>query len=109
MQGKDGEYNGKQDNDGAMALLSEWDHNSADQTHQVNTLHASVNGMLNDYQKAATLMGLHTQVAYNEDRPREYTLFHNPSDGWHFDIIECGFDKFKLTSHNAQHLATVMK
>ncbi|EKO3861529.1 hypothetical protein WMQ67_08680 [Vibrio harveyi] len=108
-QGKDGEYDGSQGNTAATALLSEWRHNRAKQTHKVNTIHASVNGMLNGYQKAVTLMGLHTQVAYNEDQPREYTLFHNPSDGWHFDIIECGFDKFKLTSHNAQHLATVMK
>ncbi len=89
--------------------MAEWDHAQARSTHQVNTLHASVNGMLNDYEKAATLMGVHTQVAYTEDKPTEYTLFHNPSDNAKLDLIECVYDKTRFTSHNAQHLAAVMK
>ncbi|EVU17767.1 hypothetical protein D046_2738 [Vibrio parahaemolyticus V-223/04] len=48
--------------------MAEWDHAQARSTHQVNTLHASVNGMLNDYEKAATLMGVHTQVAHTQRR-----------------------------------------
>ncbi|EOJ8645094.1 hypothetical protein ACM45H_003359 [Vibrio parahaemolyticus] len=51
-----------------LASLNEYDHAQARSTHQVNTLHASVNGMLNDYEKAATLMGVHTQVAHTQRR-----------------------------------------
>ncbi|ANZ11931.1 alpha/beta hydrolase [Vibrio parahaemolyticus] len=107
--GKNGEYNGVQNNEEAKLLLAEWDHTKAQVTHQVNTLHATVNGMLNYYEKAATLMGVHTQVAYSEDKPTEYTLFHNPSDNAKLDLIECVYDKTRFTSHNAQHLAAVMK
>jgi hypothetical protein len=94
--GKNGEYNGAQNNDEAKLLLAEWDYAKAQVTHQVNTLHATVNGMLNEYQKAATLMGVHTQVAYKEDKPTEYTLFHNPSDNAKLDLIECAYDKTRL-------------
>ncbi|GHA55245.1 hypothetical protein ACFFLZ_12635 [Photobacterium aphoticum] len=107
--GATGKYNGTQNNQEVKALMEEWNASKAQQTSNVRTIHVTVNGMLNDYNKAAGLMGIHTQVAYNEDNPREYTLFHNPTDEWKLDIIECGFDKTWKTSHNAKHLAAVMK
>ncbi|MGD1393493.1 hypothetical protein ACP6IB_11200 [Vibrio harveyi] len=107
--GLNGRYDGTQNDIQADALMEEWDWSKAVPTHQINTLHASVNGMLNTYGKAARLMGIHTQVAYAEDSPREYTLFHNPSDGTSLDVIECIFDKTRFTSHNAKHLSEVMR
>ncbi|WP_225878865.1 hypothetical protein [Vibrio parahaemolyticus] len=68
IEGRRSEYDGTQSNEEAELLLAEWDHAQARSTHQVNTLHASVNGMLNDYEKAATLMGVHTQVADTQRR-----------------------------------------
>ncbi|MGR5209047.1 hypothetical protein ACPV4A_00755 [Vibrio rotiferianus] len=107
--GANGKYDGTQNVNEAEALMAEWDSAGSRFTQNINTLHATVNGMLNQYDKAARLMGIHTQVAYNEDNPREYTLFHNPTDGSKLDLIECTFDKTWKTSHNAQHLAAVMK
>ncbi len=68
IEGRRSEYDGTQNNEEAELLLAEWEHAQARSTHQVNTLHASVNGMLNDYEKAATLMGVHTQVAHTQRR-----------------------------------------
>ncbi len=104
-----GQYDGTQDKEATKLLMGEWESSKSSQTHHVKTLHVTVNGMLNNYVKATQLMGVHTQVAYKEDNPREYTLFHNPSDGVAQDIAECIFDKTPTTSHNAQHLAAVMK
>jgi hypothetical protein len=106
---KNGQYDGTQDERGTQLLMGEWNTSKATITHQIKTLHATVNGMQNNYEKASRLMGLHTQVAYKDDNPREYTLFHNPSDGAPLDLVECVFDKTRFTSHNAQHLAAVMK
>ncbi|MDP5138470.1 hypothetical protein ORJ04_21205 [Rheinheimera baltica] len=76
---------------------------------QINTEHAAVNGMQNEVERAAWLMGAHAQAAYSADGIKGYTLFHNPSDGWKLDLTECLFDKLSRTkSHNAQHLAAVL-
>ena len=78
-------------------------------THQINTIHAAVNGMQNNLEKAAWLMGVHAQAAYSSDTISAYTLFHNPADGGLLDFNECIFDKLSRTkSHNAQHLAAVL-
>lgn len=73
------------------------------------TTHVTVNGMLNELNKAAWLMGVHTQVAYQGDNVTEYTLFHNPSDGALLDLIECTYDKTFKTSHNARQLASIIE
>ncbi|WP_258402920.1 hypothetical protein, partial [Vibrio vulnificus] len=104
-----GVYDGTQDEATASAMLGEWENGRVNPVAHIRTVHAAVNGMLNPYAKAVGLMGVHTEVAYKEDAPKEYTLFHNPSDGGVFDLIECSFDKTFFTSHNAQHLAAVMK
>ncbi|MGF1726533.1 hypothetical protein [Photobacterium nomapromontoriensis] len=108
-EGATGEYDGTQNNEAVQLLMAEWDAAEARPTSNVRTVHVTVNGMMNDYTKAAGLMGIHTQVAYQQDKPKEYTLFHNPSDGAPLDLIECSFDKTWKTSHNAKHLAAVMK
>ncbi|MCS4309112.1 hypothetical protein M2404_003475 [Rheinheimera pacifica] len=78
-------------------------------TNQVRTEHAAVNGMQNNLNKAAWLMGVHAQAAYSSDTISAYTLFHNPTDGGMLDLTECLFDKLSRTkSHNAQHLAAVL-
>ncbi|MPW27714.1 hypothetical protein F9L16_01695 [Agarivorans sp. B2Z047] len=81
-----------------------------DASHQVSTAHAAVNGMLNDFGKAAWLMGVHSQAAYPADKVQEYTLVHNPTDGVLLDLVECAFDKrLGRKSHNAQQLAAVLR
>ena len=76
---------------------------------QVQTMHAAVNGMNNDLDKASWLMGTHLDAAYQSDGIKAYTLFHNPTDKTFLDGAECAFDKRAGTkSHNAQHLAAVL-
>lgn len=100
-------YDGAKDKVG-IDVLSESTRN-IQATNQVRTEHAAVNGMQNSLSKAAWLMGVHVQAAYNLDGIAAYTLFHNPSDGGMLDFNECLFDKFSRSkSHNAQHLAAVL-
>jgi GTP cyclohydrolase II len=78
-------------------------------TTQVRTEHAAVNGMQNELTKATWLMGTHLDAAYQNDNIQAYTLFHNPTDKFALDVVECAFDRKKgNTSHNAQHLAAVL-
>ncbi len=101
-------YDSAKTRDELDILRTEWD--LGDPVHQIGTEHAAVNGMLNELGKATWLMGVHSQVAYPEDDIRNYTLFHNPSDNGAFDLIESAFDKRRgKKSHNAQHLAAVLK
>lgn len=72
------------------------------------TAHISVNGMNNDLKKASWLMGVHTQVAYQKDNVKEYTLFHNPTDGGALDLLECLYDKTTKSTHNSKQLASVI-
>lgn len=108
VDGANSRYDGAKSRDELEVLQSEW--NLGDSVRHINTEHAAVNGMLNELSKATWLMGVHAQVAYPEDDIRDYTLFHNPSDKWFLDLIECGFDKRKgKKSHNAQHLAAALR
>jgi hypothetical protein len=78
-------------------------------TPNITTRHAAVNGMLNNLEKAGWLMGVHLDAAYRNADPSEYTLFHNPSEGWVHDFIECIWDKPAFHgSHNARHLASIL-
>lgn len=82
---------------------------SPNSTSRINTTHAAVNGMLNELDKATWLMGTHLDAAYQSDNIKAYTLFHNPTDSFSLDFIECAFDKSQnKTSHNALHLAAVL-
>jgi hypothetical protein len=76
---------------------------------QITTRHAAVNGMQNPLNKAAWLMGIHLDNAYRTASPKEYTLFHNPSEGGAIDLLECLWDKPAINvSHNGRHLAAVL-
>lgn len=101
-------YNKAMDKKELDKLLGAWDR-APTPTTKINTSHAAVNGMLNKLDKAAWLMGTHLDTAYQSDNIKAYTLFHNPTDNFGLDIVECLFDKSQgQTSHNAQHLAAVL-
>ncbi len=81
--------------------------------HSITTRHAAVNGMLNDRRRAGWLMGTHVDVAYRQDNPQAYTLFHNPTDSVIEDLQECVWDlngpgPNRQYSHNVRHLAAVL-
>lgn len=100
-------YDGPTSSDGVKTLAGAWIAREA--VSHIQTEHAAVNGMQNDLNKAAWLMGVHAQSAYSADGIAGYTLFHNPSDGWKLDLAECVFDKLsRAKSHNAQHLAAIL-
>ena len=67
--------------------------------------------MLNEVQKAAWLMGAHLDVAYPKAAMPDYTLVHNPTEGFLQDLVECWWDKRPdaAPSHNAQHLASALR
>lgn len=101
-------YDKAKDEDELEEIKGAWDRVPT-ATTQVNTTHAAVNGMLNELDKAAWLMGTHVDAAYKSDGIEAYTLFHNPTDKPTLDIVECAFDKRQgQKSHNAQHLAAVL-
>jgi hypothetical protein len=88
-------------------LKSSWGSEARPVTH-INTTHAAVNGMLNDFKKAVWLMGTHVDYAYQEDNVGDYTLFHNPTETLWPDLYECTRDQIGITTENAKHLAAVL-
>lgn len=102
------------DSDMVMRLQADWGRKTPQPIHRIETLHAAVNGMQNDLNKAAWLMGTHVDVAYAQDQISSYSLFHNPSDGFYEDAFESAWDKGYLPrrrsySHNVNHLAAVLR
>ena len=102
------------DSNMVMRLQNDWGRKTPQPIHRIETLHAAVNGMQNDLNKAAWLMGTHVDVAYAQDQISSYSLFHNPSDGFYEDLFESGWDKGYLPrrrsySHNVNHLAAVLR
>lgn len=94
-------------------LRDSWNTRNPIPIHRIETRHAAVNGMQNDLDKAAWLMGVHleTACANGTQGVDNYTLFHNPTDGKRRDFLECGFDKQNLLANSScsQHLAAVLK
>jgi len=95
----------------AEKLSLAWDKSKP--TPAICTRHAAVNGMQNNLAKAQWLMGTHLDVAYPEANLKEYTLFHNPTDGIALsDIAECLWDKVAplpfMASCQVQHLADLL-
>lgn len=82
-------------------------------TDKVTTQHAAVNGQSNAKDRAVGLMGEHISFSYKSDAPREYTLFHNPSDGGFWDTYESSRDQKQattaVTKKFSQTLASVQK
>lgn len=89
-------------------LQSSW--KAGKPTHRVETRYAAVNGMQNELEKAAWLMGSHLDVAHPKADIDQYTLFHNPSDGSKEDLLECLYDKrlHPARTHNTHHFAAVL-
>ncbi|MDB2387164.1 hypothetical protein N9W21_07445, partial [Shewanella sp.] len=101
-------YDGEKSEKELAAIQAAWS-KKATPVPQIRTAHAAVNGMLNDFNKAAWLMGTHLDTAYQSDGIQAYTLYHNPSDKGLLDVVECAFDKRAGTkSHNAAHLASIL-
>jgi hypothetical protein len=75
---------------------------------EVKTVHAAVNGMLNDLNKATWLMGVHSEHAYSDDELSEYTLLHNPSENAALDFYECVKGNLGITTENGKYLAAVL-
>jgi hypothetical protein len=95
----------------AERLLASW--GASMPATQIRTRHAAVNGMKNDRAKAQWLMGTHLDVAYPAAKVKEYTLFHNPTDGIVLsDIAECLWDKVAplpfMASCQVRHLADLL-
>lgn len=59
---------------------------------QISTPHAAINGQSNILKDAQLLMAKHILSTYGENI-REFTLFHNPSDGGMWDTYESSLDK----------------
>jgi hypothetical protein len=76
---------------------------------RVDTEYAAVNGMLNDFEKAVWLMGVHLDTAYKAEKFNEYTLFHNTSQHGLPDFYESVRDKLGFTTENAKRLAAVLQ
>lgn len=64
----------------------------------IETVHAAVNGQSNELEKAQDLMRKHVSWSFRDDNPKEYTLFHNPSDGMFWDTYESSQDKKQKTT-----------
>ncbi|GLS25045.1 hypothetical protein [Marinibactrum halimedae] len=61
--------------------------------NKINTKYAAINGQSNDLEKATWLMGRYLEHHYGASEVREYTLFHNPSEGGGWDTWESNRDK----------------
>jgi hypothetical protein len=59
----------------------------------IDTKYAAVNGQSNNLEKATWLMGRYLEHHYSKSQVKEYTLFHNPSEGGKRDTWESNRDK----------------
>lgn len=75
----------------------------------VETKHAAVNGQSNSLERAHVLMGTHIGVMFRKDIVKEYTLFHNPTDGGFWDSYESSRDKKQKTTAVSKQFSKVLK
>lgn len=77
---------------------------------KVMTKFAAVNGMQNDLERAAGLMPTHIEDAFGKS-VKNFTLFHNPTDGFLGDLWESNRDKigFGVSTPLAKQLAAILK
>lgn len=75
---------------------------------EIKTAHAAVNGQSNDLQKAYDLMGTHLSVMFKQEVLKEYTLFHNPTDGMFWDTYESSLDKKQQTTAISKQFSNVL-
>jgi len=74
----------------------------------VSTTHAAINGQSNVLSKAWDLMAIHITAAFRNEIIKEYTLFHNPSDGFFWDTYESSLDKREKTTAIAKQFSAVL-
>nr|WP_158678919.1 RHS repeat-associated core domain-containing protein [Pseudoalteromonas sp. T1lg75] len=74
---------------------------------EVTTEYAAINGMLNNLDRAKSLMGEHVRHAYGKDI-NEFTLFHNPTKGLVADSWEALRDKVGLTTDITKQFSSVL-
>ncbi len=74
----------------------------------VDTNYAAINGQSNALDRALSLMGTHLSVTFKKDAIKEYTLFHNPSDGGFWDTYESSQDKKQKTTAVSKQFSTVL-
>ncbi len=63
------------------------------EVNEISTKYAAVNGQSNPLSVAPDLMGKHVLHSFGKSL-EEFTLFHNPSDGFLGDTYESFYDKF---------------
>ncbi len=107
-QGEKGDFSESSSLSDIRNLHRNWTVSSRSAVTEVVTPHAAVNGMLNNLEKAAWLMGVHLQHAYRNDEFSEYSLFHNPSQSAKLDFFESARDNLGLTTENAKQLAAIL-
>ena len=75
----------------------------------IKTDYAAVNGMLNNLNKATWLMGAHLDAEFGKSKMKEFTLFHNPSNGGLSDFWESARDKFGFTTDVTRKFSKVLQ
>ncbi len=84
-----------------------WQRSHAETT--IKTDYAAVNGMLNNLNKATWLMGAHLDAEFGKSKMKEFTLFHNPSNGIVSDLWESARDKFGFTTDVTRKFSNVLQ
>ena len=74
----------------------------------ISTNHTAINGQSNILQRATSLMGIHVEKTFKSDNVREYTLFHNPSDGGFWDTYESSQDKKQKTTAVSKQFSHIL-
>lgn len=86
--------------------VGEWE--SKQVVTEVKTVHAAVNGQSNNHKRAQNLMGDHLSTMFKQDVIRDYTLFHNPTDGGFWDTYESSLDKKQQTTSVSKQFSQVL-
>ncbi len=84
-----------------------WDYKRIE-NGDIKTEYAAVNGQSNALERAVALMPKHVQHAYGKT-VKEFTLFHNPSDGGLWDTYESFQDKCGFTTGVSKMFAKVLQ
>jgi hypothetical protein len=74
----------------------------------ISTKHAAVNGQSNPLREATSLMQVHIRHTYGRNI-KEFTLFHNPSDGMAWDTYESIQDKRGHTTGVTKEFSRTLK
>jgi RHS repeat-associated protein len=78
-----------------------------EEVNEIDTPFAGINGMLNDPDRAAELVGAHLQRAYGKG-VTDFTLAYNPTHGFVRDFLEAIADKIGITTKISRELSEVL-